>query len=152
VLRLDPVDRRLLSLLQRNGRASYASLGSVVGLSAPATKRRVDRLRASGAIKMFTIMMAPEALGWTTEAYIELFCRNDTTPKDIVAIMNKYPEVLTACTVTGDADAVLHVVAVDVRHLERVVELVSAEPSVLRTRSAIVLSRLLSRPEGLATH
>lgn len=151
MLRIDPVDRRLLGLLQSNARASYASMGSIVGLSAPATKRRVDRLRASGAIKTFTITMAPEILGWTTEAYVELFCRNETTPKDITAIVQRHPEVLSVCTVTGEADALMHVVTRDVRHLDRVLALFNAEPAVLRTRSAIVLSRLLSRAEGPPT-
>jgi hypothetical protein len=52
---------------------------------------------------------------------------------------------VAACTISGDADALLHVLASDVRHFEQVLEKISAEPFVVRTRSEIVLSRLLSR-------
>ena len=148
-MRLDPIDRRILALLQRDGRATYASIGEVVGLSAPAMKRRVDRLRQAGAIRAFTVALSPEVLGWTTEAYIELFFRSKTTPKDLLTIVERYPEILAACTVTGEADAVLHVVAENVRHLERIVEMVGAEPCIVRTRSAIVLARVLARQQNL---
>ena len=44
------------------------------GLSASAVKRRVDRLRAAGAITGFTVRLDPGALGWTVEGYVELYC------------------------------------------------------------------------------
>jgi DNA-binding Lrp family transcriptional regulator len=51
--------------------------------------------------------------------------------------------------VTGEADALVHIRAADMRHFEQVVERISAEPLVVRTRSVIVLSRLVHRPDGL---
>jgi DNA-binding Lrp family transcriptional regulator len=92
----------------------------------------------------------PLALGWTTEAYVELFCRGRTSPADIASAVSKYPEVTDACTITGDADALLHIRASDVRHFEQVVERIGAEPFVVRTRSVIVLSRLVNRHDLLA--
>ena len=46
----DELDRRIIAALVHDARATYAEVGAQVGLSAPAVKRRVDRLRASGAI------------------------------------------------------------------------------------------------------
>ena len=65
----------------------------------------------------------------------------------IAAAIGKYPEVIAAATITGEADALLHIRAADVRHFERVVERIGAEPFVVRTRSVIVLSRLVDRPD-----
>ncbi len=144
---LDDLDRRIVAALVHDGRATYAEVGSEVGLSAPAVKRRVDRLRASGAITGFAARVDPSALGWTTEAYVELFCRGRTSPGDIAAAVAKHPEVTDACTVTGEADALVHIRAADVRHFEQVVERIGAEPFVVRTRSVIVLSRLVHRPD-----
>jgi DNA-binding Lrp family transcriptional regulator len=120
-------------------------IGDEVGLSAPAVKRRVDRMRAAGAITGFSARVDPAALGWTTEAYVELFCSGRTSPGDIAAAVRGYPEVVDACTVTGEADALVHIRAADIGHFERVMERISAEPFVVRTRSAIVLSRLVDR-------
>lgn len=144
-MRLDAVDSQIVALLLEDARASYSEIGSRVGLSAPAVKRRVDRLVAAGAVKGFAALVDPEAMGWTTEAYVELFCRGRTTPAEIRAAVTKHPEVVAACTISGEADALVHVLASDVRHFEQVLEKISAEPFVVRTRSQIVLSRLLSR-------
>jgi len=145
----DELDERIVGALVEDARASYADIGTRVGLSASAVKRRVDRLRASGAITGFTATVDPSALGWTTEAYVELFCLGRTSPANIGAALSKYPEVTGACTITGEADALLHIRAADVRHFERVVERIGAEPFVVRTRSVIVLSRLVSRADIL---
>ena len=146
---LDELDRRIVAALVTDARATYAEVGARVGLSAPAVKRRVDRLRASGAITGFSARVDPAALGWTTEAYVELYCRGRTSPADIAAAVGQHPEVTDACTVTGEADALLHIRAADVRHFERVMERIGAEPFVVRTRSVIVLSRLVNRPDML---
>ena len=145
----DELDKRIVAALVADARATYAEVGALVGLSAPAVKRRVDRLRASGAITGFAAQVDPSALGWTTEAYVELFCRGRTSPADIALAVGKYPEVIDACTITGEADALLHIMASDVRHFEQVVERIGAEPFVVRTRSVIVLSRLVHRPDLL---
>jgi DNA-binding Lrp family transcriptional regulator/amino acid transporter len=147
---LDDIDARIITALIRDARASYAVIGDEVGLSAPAVKRRVDRLRASGAIAGFTARVDPAALGWTTEAYVELFCGGSTSPEVIAAAVRRHPEVADACTVTGEADALVHIRASDIRHFEQVVERIAAEPFVQRTRSVIVLSRLVERADAFA--
>ncbi len=51
---VDELDKRIVAALVSDARATYAEVGAQVGLSAPAVKRRVDRLRASGAITGFS--------------------------------------------------------------------------------------------------
>lgn len=139
------MDERIIVLLRQDARTTFAQLGSEVGLSAPAAKRRVDRLRAGGVITGFTALVDPAALGWTTEAYIELYCRARTAPAAVFAVAAKHPQVVSACTVSGEADALLHVRAHSVQDFERVLERISADPVVVRTKSVIVLSRGPSR-------
>lgn len=146
---LDDIDEQIVAALVRDARASYAVIGQEVGLSAPAVKRRVDRLRSSGAITGFSARVDPAALGWTTEAYVELFCSGRTLPAEIAAAVRRYPEVADACTITGEADALVHIRAADVRHFEQVMERIGAEPFVVRTRSVIVLSRLVDHAESV---
>jgi DNA-binding Lrp family transcriptional regulator len=145
---VDSIDTRIVAALIKNARSSYAVIGNEVGLSAPAVKRRVDRLRAAGAITGFSARVDPAAMGWTTEAYVELFCGGRTSPEEIAVAVRRYPEVVDACTVTGEADALVHIRAADVRHFEDVVERIRGESFVVRTRSVIVLSRLVDRDPG----
>lgn len=145
VLRVDELDRTILALLQEDGRLSFAALGASVGLSASAVKRRVDRLRDSGVIDRFTVAVDPRVLGWTIEAFIEVFCAPRTPSHRIRDALARHPEVVSAFTVTGDADALLHLRIADAAHLEGALERIRAEPIVTQTRSVVVLSRLLDR-------
>lgn len=144
-IQLDEIDQSVIGCLRRNARATFAQIGSQVGLSAPAVKRRCDRLVATGAIRGFTVVIDPEALGWDTEAYVEVICQGTVLPAELQRQFELIPEVVGACTVSGSADALLHVLARDVQHLERAVQMIRAIPEVVSTRSVIVLSRLVDR-------
>ena len=143
---LDPIDSAIITLLVEDARRSYADLGGEVGLTASAVKRRVDLLREGGAISGFTVRLEPGALGWTVEGYVELYCRSSTPPKAIRAAVARFPEVVDASTISGEADALLRIVAADMHHFERVLEQIGAQPFVARTKSVLVLSALLRRP------
>src|SRR4051812_49838272 len=69
--RLDDTDERILAELAEDARATFAEIGERVNLSAPAVKRRVDRMLDNGVIRGFTTVVDRNALGWTTEAYVQ---------------------------------------------------------------------------------
>jgi DNA-binding Lrp family transcriptional regulator len=145
VLRLDELDRRIVASLASDARTSFRTIGNEVGLSAPAVKRRVDRLVDAGVIERFTTVLDPRALGWSIEVFVEMFCEGRTPPGVIATTLSRYPEVVAAYTITGDPDAMVHVRASDTAHLEATLERIRSEPFVIRTRSVMVLSRLLER-------
>lgn len=145
-MRIDEIDQQIIASLVSDARASYAEIGAAVSLSAPAVKRRVDRLRASGVIRGFTAVVEPAAVGWTTEAFVELFCAGRTTPARIAEAARRHPEVVAAYTVSGEADAMVHLRAADIAHLESVLERLRGEPFVTSSRSTIVLSCLVDNP------
>ncbi|HLU45562.1 MAG TPA: Lrp/AsnC family transcriptional regulator [Natronosporangium sp.] len=142
-MHMDEIDKQIVATLVDNARASYAEIGAVVSLSAPAVKRRVDRLRATGVIRGFTAVVDQAAIGWTTEAFVELYCVGRTSPGQIAEAAARHPEVVAAYTVSGEADALVHLRAADITHLEQALERLRAEPFVSSTRSTIVLSRLV---------
>ena len=143
---MDAIDEKVIGCLLHDGRATLAEIGSQVGLSAPAVKRRIDRLIDTGAIRGFTAQIDPEVLGWRTEAYVELYCKGTVAPQDLRRRLERVPEVVGAVTVSGAADALVHMLASDVKQLERALERIREEPNVDHTRSVIVLSRLIDRP------
>jgi DNA-binding Lrp family transcriptional regulator len=145
-LQLDETDHAIIAALMADARSSFAEIGQAVSLSAPAVKRRVDRLRAAGVIKSFTTVVDPAAMGGTTEAFVELFCTGRTTPAQIAAAARKHPAVIGAYTVSGEADAIVHLRAADIPQLEQALERLRSESFVTSTRSMIVLSRLIERP------
>ena len=141
-MRLDAIDRRIVAELIEDSRRSFAQVCAVVGLSAPAVKRRVDRMRGDGVLRAFTAIVDPAALGWAIEAFVEVFCEGGVAPARIRSMVSDIPEVQEAFTVTGNADALLRVRAADMTHFERVLEIVRDHDGVSQTRSTVVLSRL----------
>ncbi len=141
----DDLDQQIVAALVQNGRATFAELGDAVGLSAPATKRRVDRLVDEGTISGFTAIVDPASSGSPLEAFLELHCRGTVSPDTIRAIVDPYPAVKAAYTVSGDADALVHLRCADVAELEHTLELIRADDRVVRTSTVIVLSRLLEQ-------
>ena len=142
---LDEIDRAIVAVLRANARATFAQIGGQVGLSAPAAKRRVDRLVDNATISGFTVVIDPRALGWHTEAYVEVYCNGKVSPDAWRTSLSAFPEVLSASTVSGAADALVHILARDVQHLEQTIQRIRGLPHVTSTKTEFVLSRLVHR-------
>ncbi len=142
---MDDPDRQILALLVEDGRRTYDDIAARVSLSAPAVKRRIDRLRARGALKGFTAILDHAALGAGTEALIELFYAPGTLLEQVTETLMRHPEVVEAWSVTGEADAIARVRTQDNGDLERLIMDLQRDGLVQRTRSQVVLSRLLPR-------
>ena len=143
---MDDLDRQILALLVEDGRRTYDDIAGRVALSAPAVKRRVDRLRRDGVIEAFTAVVDHAALGARTEALVELFFAPGTLLDSVAEILGRHPEVVEAWSVTGEADAIARVRTADNADLERLIMELQRDGLVLRTSSQVVLSHLVVRP------
>ena len=139
---VDETDERILAELADNARATFAEIGERVSLSAPAVKRRVDRLLA---IRGFTTVVDRNVIGWGTEAYVQVYCHGTITPAQLREAWEGIPEVVSAATVTGTSDAILHLMTRDMRHLEAVLERIRGSASIERSESIVVLSNIVER-------
>jgi DNA-binding Lrp family transcriptional regulator len=142
---MDVADRQILALLVEDGRRTYDDIARRVALSPPAVKRRVDKLRRTGALQGFTAVLDHAALGDHTEALIELFFAPGTLLEEVADTLRHYPEVVEAWSVTGEADAIARVRTQDNADLERLIMALQRDGLVQRTRSQVVLSRLVRR-------
>ena len=145
ILRMDAIDRQILTLLQKDGRRTFDDIGREVGLSPPSVSRRIERLRERGALRGFTAVVDPGALGWGTEALVELFYAPGTLLDEVAQTLAEHPEVVEAWSVTGEADAIARVRTQDNADLERLIMELQRTDHVIRTSSQVVLSPLVSR-------
>ncbi|WP_111768546.1 Lrp/AsnC family transcriptional regulator [Nakamurella deserti] len=148
---LDQIDRQIIAFLVRDARATFAEIGTEVSLSAPAVKRRVDRLVETGIIRGFTAVVDAAAAGWSTEAIVEVYCSGTVAPQALQRAWEGVPEVVGAWTVTGAPDAVLRVVTRDVRHLEQALERIRSAEHIDHSETVIVLSTLIDRHSPATT-
>ena len=142
---MDAIDRSIVALLRENARRSYQDIGGHVHLSAPAVKRRVDRLEQDGVILGYTAVVDPQAFGWRAEAFVELYCEGSMPGEAIKRAVERETTVVSAHTVAGEASALLHVMAQDTKDLELALERIRGSEGVTRTVTEVVLSTLFVR-------
>src|SRR5919204_1605493 len=105
---MDAIDQQIVALLRENARRSFQDIGRRVSLSAPAVKRRVDRLELDGVIRGYAALIDPAAFGWHTHAFVELFCEGRMSGAEVRAAVAAHPEVEGAYTIAGASSAILH--------------------------------------------
>jgi DNA-binding Lrp family transcriptional regulator len=142
---MDEIDRQIVAQLRTNARASFQSIGSRVSLSAPAVKRRVDRLEADGVIRSYAAVVDPGAMGWRTHALVSLFCEGRMAAAEVRSAVADHPEVAAAYTVAGGERDPARARAT--RSTWRRRWSASADtPGIIRTQTQVVLSTLFERP------
>jgi DNA-binding Lrp family transcriptional regulator len=136
---LDGIDLEIVDLLIQAGRRSLAEIGKTVGLSAPAVKRRLDRLEEKEVITGYTARVDHTKLGRAIEAFTELRFAGKTKVADIAGVAADLPEVEAVHTIAGDPDALVHLRVRDVADLTRVIDLLRRSGRVTGTKTLIVL-------------
>jgi DNA-binding Lrp family transcriptional regulator len=143
---MDRIDHQIIALLRENARRSFQDIGSRVSLSAPAVKRRVDRMETEGVITGYAAIVDPSKLGWNTMAVVELYCDGRMPGTQVKANLEHHEEVVSAYTVAGESAAVVLLRARDTEHLERTLEAIREPEGVISTQTQVVLSALIERP------
>ena len=147
--RLDRIDRRILQLLQENGRMTNIALARRVGISPPPCLRRMRALEAAGLIRGYHADLAPEALGFavTVFAQIGLASQAERDLKAFETLVLSWPEVREAHMLAGETDFLLKIVAPDWDSYQRFLSVkLTAAPNVAHVKSALVLRVSKSAP------
>lgn len=144
---LDATDLAILDLLREDGRRTFGDIGGRVGLSAPAAKRRIDRLESVGVIVGYTVCLDHAKLGRPLEAFTELRFSGNARVDAIAGIGDGIPEVEAVFTVAGDPDALAWIRVRDVDELKRVIDRLRSSGAVVGTKTHMVLGTS-RRPAG----
>ncbi|MGA2513854.1 MAG: AsnC family transcriptional regulator [Candidatus Limnocylindrales bacterium] len=143
--RIDETDARILELLQRDGRESYAEVGQAVGMSGPSAHERVKKLEARGVIHGYSAMVNPTLLGYGVLAFIFIKQVPGTIATDMTGDFVAIDEIEECHHIAGEADYLLKVRATDTRHLERVLHTIQQVPHVFTTETQVVFSSAFER-------
>ena len=136
---LDATDLEIIELLRRDARRTLADVAERVSLSAPAVKRRVDRLESDGVITGYTVLVDHSRLGQPLQAFTELRFAGNLPVDEIAGIADDIPEVQTIFTTAGDPDALAWIRVRDVDDLKRVIDLLRRSGRVTGTKTLMVL-------------
>jgi Lrp/AsnC family transcriptional regulator, leucine-responsive regulatory protein len=142
---LDALDRKILDVLQSDGRASNVDLSARVHLSAPQCFRRVRALEERGVIRSYRAEVQPESLGLGVMAYVSLNIDGGQfgRVREIEASIRDFPQILECHTVSGDYDYLLKVVARDLKSLSQfLTDRLMQVPGVDDVRSMICMEEV----------
>ena len=142
---LDELDIRLLDALQRNARSTFAELGSVVGLKAPAVHDRVKRLEQRGYIQRYSALLDAKRLGLNLTAFVACYTAPDCRYDEFTRMLGDMPEVVEVHSVAGEETFVVKVVTRSTQHLDDLLARLKAMPGMARTRTTIVLTTPFDR-------
>lgn len=141
---LDETDKRLLALVQRNAHLTAQELGEELNLSASQAGRRRQRLEAEGLISSYAARLDPTRLGLAVQAFVQVqMARHgaDTTAA-FSRLVGLQPEIVSAWTLTGEADYLLRVYCENLAALNRLIhQVLLAHPAVARVQSQIVMDQ-----------
>lgn len=120
VLDLDETDRKILRLLQGNGRMTNAALADAVGLTATPLVQRIKKLEQRGVITGYSANIDPKAVGRGTMAFVHVKQAEHrlATHKKFLAAVADWPEVLECHHIAGEDDFLLKVVVRDIAEYE----------------------------------
>jgi Lrp/AsnC family leucine-responsive transcriptional regulator len=144
---VDPLDLRILEILQTNARETQAEIARDVGLAPSAVLERVRKLEARGVIRGYSALVDPRALALPLLAFVAV--RSDEVGADdhVAQLLSEFPEVLEVHHVAGDDCYLMKVRARDAEHLGLLLRTKFARiPGVRSTRTTIVLETVKETP------
>jgi Lrp/AsnC family leucine-responsive transcriptional regulator len=131
---LDRHDRKILALLQEDGRLGFSEIGRRIHLTSPAVAERVRRLQEAGVIEGFSARVNLRALGYSFEAFINITVDSHDA---LDAWAASHPEVLALHATTGSHCALLRLAVNAPEHLQALLQSLGR---IGKTTTSIVLS------------
>jgi Lrp/AsnC family leucine-responsive transcriptional regulator len=156
-IELDKTDRKILAILQADGRASNQDVADQVSLSPSPCLRRIKRLEEAGVIRQYVALLDPVQIGLGLLAYVNVRLekhseganaagarRTSVSPHaDFAASVEDWPEVVACYAMTGEMDYLLRVHVEDMEHFSRfMMKTLLIHPSVADVKSSFALQRI----------
>jgi len=136
---VEEINRRIVSLLSRDGRMSFTELARQTGLSVSAAQQRVRRLERRGVIKGYAALVNPDDAGLPLTAFISIKPFDPAAPDDAPSRLAHLPAIEACHSVAGEENYILKVRVASPAALEDLLQEIRAAASV-STRTTIVLS------------
>lgn len=137
VKKLDETDRKIIEILQEDGRISMKDLGKLIGLTSPAVSERIKRLENCGIISGYKAIINPDALGRNIKAFIHISLSGSQSYAEFLENAKSDPRIVECHHITGDDCSLLKVLVRDMQELENVIDSIKKIGS---TKTSVILS------------
>jgi len=152
-MKIDKLDKKILDILQQDGRVSASNIANEMDISIPTVIDRIKKLQDSGIIKGIHAVLDPKPLGLDVAAIITLISESSLHYKEVTKAAEKTPEVLQCLATTGKGSHMLFVVTHNSSTLEELLRKIQSWSGVIRTETQIILSdyKMIQKISDLTT-
>jgi len=145
---LDKTDRKIITILQGDGRITNVELAQRINLSPSACLRRLHSLEVSGVVSGYVALVNQEAIGKPTNIFVEVTLKNQNEEllNAFELAVQDCAEIMECYLMSGEADYVIRVIATDTQDYERIhKQYLTRLPGVARLRSSFALRAVCKR-------
>ena len=128
---MDEIDAKLLRILSENADATATEMMAQVNLSIPAINKRISKLRQTGVIRQYTILVDPDKVGKPIHAFILVVLQQPSGADKLTEYIKSDPDILECYAVTGEYDYIIKVCARDVEQLEQKLNLLKQQETAI---------------------
>ena len=152
-MKIDKIDKKILDILQQDGRSSASNIANEIDISIPTVADRIKKLQDSGIIRGIHAVLDPKPLGLDVAAIITLISESSLYYKEVTKEAEKIPEVLQCLSITGKGSHMLFVVTQNSSTLEELLRKIQSWSGVIRTETQIILShyKMIQKISDLTT-
>jgi Lrp/AsnC family transcriptional regulator for asnA, asnC and gidA len=145
-VRLDKTDMQILEILLKDSRTPLVHISKVVGISSPAIRERINRLKQEGIIRGFSTIIDYKKLGLGLTAFIGLSMDDSKCcQEDVFTELENIPRVLEAHFTNGEEDVLVKIVTENTETLVELLGQMNAIDGVNRTKTLIALKTPIER-------
>ena len=136
---MDEIDGKILRILSEKADTTATEMTAMVNLSIPAINKRISKLRQSGLIRQFTILVDPDKVGKPIQAFILVVLQQPSGATKLTEYIKSDPDILECYAVTGEYDYIIKVCARDVGQLEEKLNLLKQQKGVAKSYTMLSL-------------
>ncbi|HDL19517.1 MAG TPA: Lrp/AsnC family transcriptional regulator [Bacteroidetes bacterium] len=149
-MKIDKTDRKILRILQANGRITNSDLAKKIGISPPPILERVKKLEKNRVIKKYAALIDPQSIGIETFTFVEVILSRHG--KDVVTLfiqaIQEIDEIMECHHVTGDADFLLKIAVKNIPAYENLVlHKLTELPDIQHLKTMVILSTPKNKTE-----
>ena len=140
LMKIDNTDRKILELLQEDGRIAASHIADELDISIPTVTERIKKLQESGIIQGIHAVLDPKQLDLDVSALITVVSESSVNYQKFTDAAEQTPEVVQCFSTTGKGSHTLLVVPRNSQTLEELLRDIQSWPGVARTETQIILS------------
>jgi len=151
-MEIDETDKKILTILMKNGKTTYAEVAKAVHVSGGTVHGRMKKMEEMGVVKGYNIVVNHMKLGYDITAFLGIYLNKSSLYEEVSEELKQIPEIVAAHYTTGNYSIFAKIICKDTMHLRMVLhDKIQKIQGIQRTETFISLEESIDRPLDINT-